>query len=279
MQRRILLNIAAIGMALTACNRGEQKTETPAAPPPPNVVTFTATEYSFAGPDTIPAGVTTIRLANAGTEAHHLSLMKLTDGKTLQDVMALPPSDTAPSWVVAVGGPNAATPGDTVTATSSLDPGHYVMMCFIPSPDGKPHFMKGMIRSLEVIAGSGPAAAEPVADITLKLVEYGFEFSTPVTPGRHTIRVEDGGAQPHEIVIVRLEPGKTMQEWMAWTETMAGPPPGQVINGVAGMNPGIHAFVEDDFTPGDYGLVCFVGDAKDGRPHFLHGMMQQISVK
>ena len=33
-----------------------------------------------------------------------------------------------------------------------------------------------------------------------------------------------------------------------------------------------------DLAPGDYGLICFVPDAKDGKPHLMHGMMKQITV-
>lgn len=31
-------------------------------------------------------------------------------------------------------------------------------------------------------------------------------------------------------------------------------------------------------TPGDYGLMCFVADAKDGKPHLVHGMVKTIKV-
>lgn len=31
-------------------------------------------------------------------------------------------------------------------------------------------------------------------------------------------------------------------------------------------------------TPGDYGLICFVPDAKDGKPHLVHGMVKTIKV-
>ena len=33
-----------------------------------------------------------------------------------------------------------------------------------------------------------------------------------------------------------------------------------------------------DLTPGDYGFICFVPDAKDGKPHLAHGMMRTITV-
>ena len=33
-----------------------------------------------------------------------------------------------------------------------------------------------------------------------------------------------------------------------------------------------------DFAPGEYGMICFFPDAKDGKPHFMHGMIRQFSV-
>jgi hypothetical protein len=45
------------------------------------------------------------------------------------------------------------------------------------------------------------------------------------------------------------------------------------------MAKGAAAYVTIDFTPGDYALVCFLPDAKDGKPHFTHGMVKQIHVE
>jgi hypothetical protein len=33
-----------------------------------------------------------------------------------------------------------------------------------------------------------------------------------------------------------------------------------------------------DFVPGKYALICFLPDAKDGKPHFMHGMVQEVTV-
>jgi hypothetical protein len=33
-----------------------------------------------------------------------------------------------------------------------------------------------------------------------------------------------------------------------------------------------------EFTPGEYGMLCFIPDAKDGKPHIAHGMMKQFTV-
>src|SRR5678815_2352898 len=51
-------------------------------------VTVTATDYSFAAPDTIPAGLTELRLLNRGTEMHHAMLVRLDAGKTMADLFA-----------------------------------------------------------------------------------------------------------------------------------------------------------------------------------------------
>jgi hypothetical protein len=62
-------------------------------------------------------------------------------------------------------------------------------------------------------------------------------------------------------------------------EKMDGPPPGKALGGVAGIAPGMSQSFTADFTPGNYALICFLPDATDGKPHFVHGMIQQIAVK
>jgi hypothetical protein len=118
----------------------------------------------------------------------------------------------------------------------------------------------------------------PVADVTIKLTDYAFELSAPLTAGRHTIRVEDAGPQMHELVFVKLEPGKTVQDMAAWLEKPQGPPPGSLINGASPMTAGMANTTTVDLTPGEYGMLCFVSDSKDQKPHIAHGMIKQVTV-
>lgn len=277
MGSRVALSAVVAGFVLAGCSKSDQKTGDTAQRARPASVEVTATDYAFAAPDTIAAGPTIFHLANHGAEPHHISMFRFDSAHTMQDMMSLP-EGAAPGWLVAVGGPNAATPGDSVRATLNLEPGNYAMLCFIPSADGKPHFMKGMVRPITVVAATGPVAAEPGADVVVNLKDYGFDIAPAITAGRHTIRINNTGPQLHEMVVVRMQPGKTAMDFVNWTNTMQGPPPGKVINGISGMSPGQHAFVTDNFTPGTYGLVCFVPDAKDGKPHFLHGMTLDLTV-
>ena len=273
-------------VVLAACSKPDQNPDAAAAPPTPpapNVVTYSAADFNYTGPDTIPAGVTTLRLVNGGKEPHHMFVVKLNEGKTAQDLMTAmqaPNATAMPSWAVETGGPNAAEPGRTVAATVAMEAGNYVIFCVIPGPDGVPHVAKGMMRNLTVVPAAATAAVapEPTPDITMKLVDYGFELSTPLTAGRHTIRFDNTAPQSHEVVLVKLNPGSTIQDWLAAAEKMSGPLPGQLMDGIAGLSPGRHGYATVDITPGDYGLVCFAPDMKDGKPHFLHGMVQQFTV-
>ena len=90
--------------------------------------------------------------------------------------------------------------------------------------------------------------------------------------------MENGAAQSHEVELIKLAPGKTTQDLMTWMQTMAGPPPASAIGGISGMGPRqVEAFTHT-FTPGTYVLICFLPDSGDGKPHFMHGMIQTITV-
>ena len=274
MHARSLPMLAFIG-ALAACAKKE------AAPPPgPNVVTIVATDFAFALPDTLPPGLTTFRLANAGAEPHHSVLVKLAEGKTLADFQAAAMSEKMPDWMTFPGSPAAVMPNDTSNTTTTLEPGQYVLVCYVPSSDGVPHIAKGMVRPF-VVAGAAPAvaAAEPQADITVTLSDYAFAFSTPLTGGPHTVRVENAGPQLHAIEIERLADGKTLQDYVAWGKAgMKGPPPTTSAGGLIGPTKGQHAYFNVNLAPGNYLVVCYVPDEKDQKPHVAHGMIQELTI-
>jgi uncharacterized cupredoxin-like copper-binding protein len=244
-------------------------------------VTVTAADYAFTAPDTIPAGLTEIRLLNRGSEMHHVFLIRLDGGKLMSDLFAeMKGEGPLPSWAKEVGGPNTPGPGGEATAIVRLKAGRYAMICVIPSPDGKPHVMKGMAKEITVApATSNTSAANIRIASTVTLVDYGFKFSQPLQAGRQTIRVVNQAGQSHELVLVRLAPGKSPADVLAWMEKMEGPPPGAPIGGSTPMAQGEENLLEINLTPGEYGLICFVPDAKDGKAHFAHGMVSTFTVK
>lgn len=247
----------------------------------PATVSVSAHDFAFEAPDRIPAGATTFRLINHGKELHQAQLVKFEDGKSLEDLaQALKQHGPPPSWMKFVGGPNGIAPGQEANATSVLAPGRYAYLCFIPSPDGVMHVAKGMARPFEVTEAPANAPRElPQPDLTIKLVDYDFHPSRPITPGKHTIMVENAGPQPHELVLLKMAPGKKVEDFAHWAESgMKGPPPAEALGGVVFLDRGRKGTFDVELTPGDYGFICFVPDEKDGKPHLVHGMMKTIKV-
>jgi hypothetical protein len=275
----LLGGIAVLG----ACTTGEASKPIPndTAALLPQEVVVGARDFVFEAPDTIFSGTTTFRLINDGPDFHHLVLARLDDGHTVDELMRHMVHDgPPPPWVTFVGGPNTpGLPGEETNATLDLQPGTYVMLCVIPAPDGQPHIMKGMVKPLTVIPAPAATAAMPAADLVMVLDDYSFDTDMHIRAGRRTIRIENVAEQPHEVVFVKLEPGKTATDFLHFMHQPEGVPPGKIVGGNTPMARGEVNLVTIDFEPGEYALLCFIPDVKDGAPHFVHGMAKQIMVR
>lgn len=254
--------------------------------PAPQVVVIHAKDYAFSGPTSVKAsGPITFRLVNDGKELHHLTIVKLSQGKTLNDLTAaMKNPGPPPSWTTYVGGPNPAVPGGSVEATLNLEPGNYAFLCFINSPGNPmPHMAKGMMGSITVEAGAAGVqqAGMLSSDVTIRLNDYKFDFSSPLTAGKHVINVVNDASQPHEVVLVKLAPGKKVADVADWVDKdlLKGPPPSAPVGGMAAIAKGRSATFPVNLTPGTYGILCFLPDAKDGKAHSMHGMQLQFEVK
>ncbi|HEY2065784.1 MAG TPA: hypothetical protein VGG84_07465 [Gemmatimonadaceae bacterium] len=245
-----------------------------------SVVNVTTTEFAFAAPASIPAGTTLFHFVNRGKELHHVAVIRLENGKTLADyTSAMKKPGPPPAWAVDAGGPNAAAPGHSADAILTLTPGNYLLVCFIPSPgEQAPHVMKGMVKALTVTP-SANGSVEPKSDIDLTLSDYKFALSKPLTAGHHLLHVVNTAAQSHEFLLVKLAPGKTAADVAKWVEAgMHGAPPGMPLGGTTQIARGRTITVPVDLEEGRYGLICFIPDAKDGKPHSAHGMTETVTV-
>jgi hypothetical protein len=203
-------------------------------------------------------------------------------GRTLADVftaLKAGPEAAPPRWLLPVGGPNAPAPGGTSNATLELAPGNYVALCMIPAPDRAPHFAHGMVKWLAVTPSKGTPAPLPEADLTITLTDYDFMMSKPLTSGRHRIAVTNTSSQPHELVINRYGDGESNARFAQWAYDQKGPVPAHAMGGATPLLPGHTVIIDELFTPGRYGFICFIPDAKDGKPHFMHGMEKEFAVK
>ena len=260
-----LLTLFIVTTALTA----------PTGAPPS--ITVTATDFAFEAPDRMPAGAVSVRFVNHGQVMHHAQLVRIEGDHTLEDLRAAEEAGDFPDWAIWEGGPSVVPPGGEATVTLDLEPGTYYWLCFIES-SGRTHVELGMVEAVTVESGDGEPL--PEADRTVVMDDYSYEFDEPLTPGRHVIRVENQAAQPHEMVMVKLAPGKSMEDVLAFLEAgEQGTPPGMPIGGMQALTKGEAANVQVYLDPGRYGLVCFVPDVGDGAPHFVHGMVDEFTVE
>lgn len=281
MHARPLLALPLLWLA--ACGgTSEKSASAESAPSAPPVVKIVAKDFAFEAPDTIYAGMTTLRLVNEGPDMHHVQLVRLTEGRTYEEFLAVlkesKPGMAPPAWMINVGGPNSPLPGAETSLTQELQPGTYALTCFIDTPDHVPHVAKGMVKSLTILPNNMPSAAAPTADVTVTMSDYAWDVSPALSAGKHVIRIENAASQPHEMFIMQMAPGKTAEDLIKWGQTYQGPPPGTPMGGISGMATGQVAYLPVNLPKGEYLLVCFLPDAKDGQPHFAHGMIKELTV-
>ncbi|MDQ3896069.1 MAG: hypothetical protein M3326_02265 [Actinomycetota bacterium] len=139
-------------------------------------------------------------------------------------------------------------PNEAVEVTvPSLQPGTYALVCFFPTEgEGTPHFAKGMVGQLDVVAGAPPAP--PTADVTYKVAPgKAVEGPATLTAGRHTLGFEAApGSQQLEPGIVRLNAGATFARVNSALESLleGTTPPAK---GAASRVPGQVVFAGSDF--------------------------------
>lgn len=116
-------------------------------------VDVTASEYTFDFTKELTAGPTSFVLKNAGNEVHFMTFTRIADGHTVEEALAFE-GDAEEAGLVEGGGSDsglAATGGDDEeVATFDLEPGNWVMLCFVAGPDGTPHAFTGMATPFTV---------------------------------------------------------------------------------------------------------------------------------
>lgn len=252
-----------------------------AARPKAHVVNIVARDFALELPASIPAGLTIFQLTNRGTQGHHVTIVRLDSGRTaaeaLREIMRVGRAPR-PEWMHPVGGPQHAAPGTGSNATVMLEPGNYLAFCEIPGPDTTAHYMRGMAKAFTVTGPARPGRSAQ-GDDTLSLSDYAFTWAHPLTSGIHTVAVINRGKQPHMVAIVRLPPGVTVADFIAWAKNPQGrPAPATPTGGVTEIPVGATAVFAERFAPGNYGMICFLPDHVDGRPHMAHGMRSVFAI-
>jgi hypothetical protein len=279
-----LVLVAAVTFVLAAflyapSGVATQPTAHAAAATPP-VIDVMASDYAFQAPDVLPSGLVTVRLMNHGQEPHHAQLLRLNDGVSFDQFAAAlqAEGEGALRMTTITGGPGAVDPLKSSEVTLDLSPGSYALACFITSPDGVPHLAKGMLKPLTVADEAADPSTAPEAAGTMTLRDFAFDLPDQVPAGRLTYKVVNDGPQPHELNILKLTPGSTVDDVRAWAANPSTPPPFEAVGGMNGLGPGEDGFMTVDLEPGAYVAICNIPDPASGWSHSRLGMIRAFTV-
>ena len=227
-------------------------------------------------------------MKNEGEKPHFLLLRRLPNGKTFGDYtaevsrpfealyaryqageigrteMLAELGGALPAWFAsspAMGGVGLTAPGRTAQATVLLEPGDYVMECYVVSPEGKFHSSLGMLRPLIVTSGSS-GASPPEADVEITLSNYELVVEGELARGEQTVRVyvqdRAEGLVGHNVHLARLNESmraEDMVPWMDWVDALRSPAPVEFLGGAEEVPPGQATFLTVNLEPGRYAWI------------------------
>lgn len=227
-------------------------------------------------PNSVAPGVETFTISNGGTQPHGVSLLRLNDGVDLgQLLQAAGGNDPSAidALATASGGVQQIAPGESHMLALDLTPGNYVIA-------DQEHAAEGVVAQFAV-TGTPTGAAMPAADVQVNAHEFHFDTPETVAAGATTINMTDSGQQQHEMVLIRIEDGHTLDDLEAAISDPSGEPPDWVTlqPSLSAVAPGQSATFSVNLTPGSYAMLCFIGDPESGQPHAALGMVTTFTAQ
>ncbi|MBT8279590.1 MAG: hypothetical protein KJO41_11340 [Bacteroidia bacterium] len=289
-----MVMITLLFLFLASCKSNNK--ETPTAEEPSEVLTknfidVLAKDYTFTVADSIPSGWSTFRMKNTGMMDHFFLLTKLPDtvnidhynrdvggafgiawnairdGKSKDEAFGLL-GENLPEWygsAVAMGGAGLISPGEVAINTMKLEPGYYVMECYIKAENGQFHTELGMITPL-IVTDEQIDNVPPEADVKLTLTNEAMQIEGEITSGKTIFAVHYKEQPPfglgNDIHIVKVDETTNLDEvaqWMDWSNLtgMVSPgAPAKFIGGSQEMPAGYTAYFECDLAPGAYAFMA-----------------------
>jgi len=299
-----------VALVATGCSGTAEQDAAPAATP--GVVDIVAQGLTYEAPDETPSGWTTFRFHNESAMTHFAVVERLPEGIGIaehqkivapifqqgMDLLNAGDTDAAmakfgtlPEWfpqIVFTGGPGLTAPGHTSQATIRLEPGRYLLECYVKTggifhsynPDTTAY---GMVHAFTVTDEVSPVT-EPEADVALTLSgERGIEGAGDLAPGTHTVSVtfEDQKAHEnflgHDVHLVRIAEGADMDAlatWMDWSGKtgLQTPAPAEFLGGLEEMPAGSIGYFTVTLEPGRYAWISEVTKPQ------TKGMLREFTV-
>ncbi len=173
---------------------------------------------------------------------------------------------------VPMGGPGFTAPGRTSKNSVFLDPGDYVVECYVKDEDGQFHSYLGMLELLRVTnEESGMEEPTSVSKVTVSTTG-GIQYQSNLEPGEQVIQFlfEDQDTYAHllghNVQLVRFdnEPDQRLLDdlsaWMNWANPEGlvnrAPDGAEFIGGTMEMTAGATTYFHANLEPGHYAWIA-----------------------
>ena len=276
----------------------------------PEVMQIVTNAMEFKTKDTWDAGWTTIKYRNNSNETHFILFDKYPEGKTIEDAEKEigPPFQEGmdlinegkfeeaneafgklPEWFQEVqftGGVGLISAKSTAESTIYLEPGTYIIECYVKMANGVFHNTQGMAKQIDVVANEEKEAKEPQADYTINVGnDNGIVMDERVSPGEKTFAVNFESQKVHEnfvmqdVHLVWVDDGADMAKlnsWMNWADPKGLQTPSpegfKFLGGMQEMKEGKTGYFTAELRPGNYALISEVPDPQS------KGLLKTFSV-
>ncbi|SDB44121.1 hypothetical protein SAMN03097699_1361 [Flavobacteriaceae bacterium MAR_2010_188] len=261
--------------------------------------------------DTINSGWNRIVYKNESPEVHFIMMdLYPSDTITMDHVKneLLPPFDEGmaqimkgdidsamvafgglPSWfgkIRFLGGTGLISPGEVATSTIKLEPGKYLMECYVKMANGEWHTSHGMAKFIHV-KEDATSLTPPMENHTISVSSTkGIQMEGEPSNGNKIFKVDFVDQKPyehfmgHDVNILRYDNSANLDSLVAWMNWMkptglATPSPNGItfLGGVNNCEAGSSGYFSVDLEPGNYVLISEV-PAADKK-----GLMKKFTVQ
>jgi hypothetical protein len=277
---------------------------------PTNSIHIVTRAMEFQMQDTIPSGWNTFTYKNLSNETHFVVFEKYPEGITIDSTKAqvfpvfqkgldlinegkneegFAAFNALPAWFFNVeftGGIGLVSPQNTAISTIKLDPGRYLIECYVKMKNGTFHSVMGMYKEI-IVSTNVSSIQEPKATVQVTIsAEKGITCKPTISSGEHLFKIHFTDQKTHEnfvghdVNLVRLSNNADVDEleaWMNWANPkgLIDPAPENItfIGGVQEMAAGKSGYFNANLKPGKYALISEVPDTRE------KGLYKEFEVK
>lgn len=128
-----------------------------------------------------------------------------------------------------------------------------------------------------VLAGCGGADDAGLPEVTIVGQEYSYTVPESIPSGWTRVTFDNQGELPHDLILFRLDEGKTVDDVMALFAEEGAPPDWASFVGGASAEGGASQSFVSDLRPGQYAMFSF-GASEEAPPDAMQGMLATMTV-